>query len=260
MKKIKTLFQSKKLYSIIIALDIIALIIVFSLVLYKKTQNNQDEKKDNAVVENNTTAKEVEFIDSELEKAIKKSLGKKKLYENDLKNVRKITIKNNKKIKDFSELVKFEKLKELTITNCNMTDISILEQIPNLQIVNLSGNKIVEISGKMNLKTVKELNISNNKIKNLDFLTSFPNLTKLNISTNNLSEVYGISVCENLQYVNFLNNSIKDGEELIKLKKLHTIYIDEEFDRTQLDFLEGNFRNADVQTKKYLLGKQYDLN
>ena len=53
-----------------------------------------------------------------------------------------------------------------------------------------------------------------------------------------------------------------NGYQLV-LENLHnfnTIYLDNDFDRSQIDFMIGNFKNGDEKTKQYLLDKQYNLN
>ena len=96
-------------------------------------------------------------------------------------------------------------------------------------------------------------------MNNLDVLASCPNLSKLIISYNQYENLNGIEACENLQYLDIRGTFIQDVSCLSELQQFNTIYVDDEFDRTQLDFMISNFRNGDLLTKKYLLEKQYNL-
>lgn len=237
MKILNKLFQSKKSYAIL-ALVFLALVIVFILLIRGKNPVIENEQS-NPPKEVAVVSKEVKFKDKELGNVIKKYLGKQRIYENDLKTVTRLAIRNTEKIKDFSELKRFENLQELTITRCSIDDIPMKADIK--------------------FENVEVLTVSNNQLTNLEILKRFPNLTRLNVSTNKITDISAIGLCKDLEYVNLLNNMVENEECIKALGKLHTIYVDDDFDRTQLKFMVGKFRNADVLTKKYLLEQQYDL-
>ena len=57
--------------------------------------------------------------------------------------------------------------------DCNLSDISFLEQTPILEKLDLSYNNIEDISILKKLKQIKSLDLSHNKIKNIDVLSDF---------------------------------------------------------------------------------------
>lgn len=312
----------------------------------------------------------VEFASVELEKEMQELFGKNVIYEQDLKNLKKLEIIGNDNLDDISDLEKCENLVELSIIQCDISDIGVLGKMEKLKVVKLDGNNIKNLAGIEKVDTLEELSLSTNKISslgeitqlknlkkltvannnlsvldeeilylknlkylnvsqnrlvnidvlrdleyleelyvnenmlsetpNLDgmkqleilglaknafvelnsmgqleglmeldvstnylsslsFLEGVPNLVKLNISYNQFKELQGITVCPKLQYLALYGTSIENVEVLQKLESFNTIYVDDDFDRTQLDFMIGNFRNGDLLTKEYLLNKQYDL-
>ena len=62
-----------------------------------------------------------------------------------------------------------------------------------------------------------------------------------------------------LESLDIRYTNITDVMMLQILPNFNTIYVNDNFDHGKLDFMIGNFRNADKVTKDYLLEKQYDL-
>lgn len=221
-------------------------------------EHSSDEAEVNSTVYRNE--KTVDFSDKALEKAIKKDLNQKKIYESDLKNVTSLSIHDNTKIKDWSELEKFQNLEELSVTECGISDISFIENLTNLVKVNFSDNKIKFIEPIKSPETLRNLILSNNRITELSFLEDFPQIQLLSVSGNKIEDIAGVEYCENLLYLDLRYNKIADVKGIDSLESLHTLYLDEEVEREgSIDFLIGNFRNGDVTTKQYLLKEQYDL-
>ena len=150
-------------------------------------------------------------------------------------------------------------LTELYAGSNKLTQTPNLDGMEQLQILSLTNNAFENLGNIGTLFALQELDISRNYLNNLDVLASCPNLSKLIISYNQYESLNGIEVCENLQYLDIRGTFIQDVSCLSELKQFNTIYVDDEFDRTQLDFMISNFRNGDLLTKKYLLEKQYNL-
>ena len=81
-----------------------------------------------------------------------------------------------------------------------------------------------------------------------------------NISYNEYSRLNGIEQCPDLEFLSMKGTKITDISVLENLHNFNTIYLDNDFDRSQIDFMIGNFKNGDEKTKQYLLDKQYNLN
>ena len=91
-------------------------------------------------------------------------------------------------------------------------------------------------------------------------MQSCPNLKKLNISYNEFLTLDGIEQCKELEFLSMKGTNISDIHILSEFENFNTIYLDDDFDRSQIDFMVGNFKNGDTKTKQYLLDKQYNLN
>ena len=123
-------------------------------------------------------------------------------------------IMNRANIKDQN----LESIKSLNLYGINLTDISLLNKFPSLEILSLSNNKIKDISVLSNLNNLKELYLSNNKIDDinqLEYLKNCQKLEKINLKGN--------PICNNQIYLEkinyFLPNLLFLDEKSIKSEK-----------------------------------------
>ena len=144
------------------------------------------------------------FCNEDFEKAIREAIN--------LADDKPITIEilNNEKKLDLSE-------KGLS----NISDISALANLTNLQTLNLSGNSISDIGALANLTNLTELNLSGNKIiSDISALGNLTNLQTLNLSNNNISDIGALASLTNLQTLYLSNNNISDISALGGLTNL----------------------------------------
>ena len=90
---------------------------------------------------------------------------------------------------------RIESIRNLNLWGSNIEDISIIEEMPSLEIVSLSVNKIRTLRPFANLQNLKELYLRQNLISNLNeikYLTDCPNLSILWLSQN--------PICDNPNY------------------------------------------------------------
>ncbi|MFL0249108.1 leucine-rich repeat domain-containing protein [Clostridium neuense] len=94
-------------------------------------------------------------------------------------------------------------ISNINLSKTNISDISHLSNLRNVNTVDLSGNKISNIYslGTLNLR---EANLSSNSITNVSSLGSDPGLIKLDLSNNNITD---LSPLNNLFYLDTLNLS-----------------------------------------------------
>ena len=113
-----------------------------------------------------------------------------------------------------------ESIKSLNLYGLNLTEISLLNKFPLLEILSLSNNQIKDLSVLKTLKNLKELYLSNNQINEfnqLENLKNNKNLEKLILKGN--------PVCNSEKYfekvINILPNlSILDEKEIKTEKNL----------------------------------------
>lgn len=131
----------------------------------------------------------------------------------------------------------------------------------SLQELDLTGNTISNTSAfkYSDLPMLQRLYIGNNMICDLSFLSGCPNLVELSVFGNNITSLVGVENCQGLESINIMYNNIYDVTPLKSLKHFNTIYVDDDFDRAKLEFLQGHLRNADKITKEYLIGNEYNL-
>ena len=147
------------------------------------------------------------FCNEDFEKAIREAIN--------LADDKPITIEilNNEKKLDLSE-------KGLS----NISDISALANLTNLQTLNLSGNKIIsDISALRNLTNLQTLYLSNNNISDISALGGLTNLTELDWSYNKNISIGALANLPNLQTLDLSGNGIISIGELGSLPNLQTL-------------------------------------
>jgi hypothetical protein len=118
---------------------------------------------------------------------------------------------------------RIESIRNLNLWGSNIEDISIIEEMPSLEVVSLSVNKIRTLRPFANLDNLRELYLRRNLISNLNeikYLTECQNLSVLWLSEN--------PICDNPNYRSVVICVLP------QLQKLDDITItDEERDRAQ---------------------------
>ncbi|MDW3193809.1 MAG: COR domain-containing protein [Cytophagales bacterium] len=87
------------------------------------------------------------------------------------------------------DLSRQKELEDLILGDNNIDDISFLDQLNKIEVLNLSNNQITDISPLKNLKGLVELNLSYNKIVNIDHVNSLTRLEYLNLASNEIRDL-----------------------------------------------------------------------
>ena len=131
----------------------------------------------------------------------------------------------------------------------DITEISGLDELSDLVLLNLYENKITEISGLSNLKNLISLSISDNNITEIKGLENLINLKNLNLERNQISEIKGLENLENLNHLSLSNNNITELKGLENLSNLNNFYL---FSNPIFDWIRediGSFRLAQTAVK-----------
>ena len=140
---------------------------------------------------------------------------------------------------------RFVSIKNLNLWGSNIDDVSILQELPNLEIVSLSVNHIRSLKPFSNLSNLRELYLRKNLISDLNeikYLANCENLRTLWLSEN--------PICENPNYRNIVISILP---QLVKLDE--TLISDEE--REELDnVISSNHNN--VQNNNLDYEKEFD--
>ena len=129
---------------------------------------------------------------------------------------------------------RLESIRKLNLWGSNLEDVSIISEMPSLEIVSLSVNKIRSLKPFANLQNLKELYLRQNNISNLNeikHLTECDNLTKLWLKENpicNNPNYRDVIICVLPQVQNLDDIEITDQERERAEKKLSGNYEEEE--------------------------------
>lgn len=163
-------------------------------------------------------------------------------------NLTKLAISNVDEIGDFSSISNFSKLynleitdggldkipeeiyklnntlRNLTIKNNKLEDITNISNLSNLIDLNISGNKITDITPICNLTNIKTLYISNNKITDISCLSNLK-LINFYAEDNEISDISALNGMT-ISYLSLKNNNIKDisNINMDKMKELDLSY------------------------------------
>ena len=185
-----------------------------------------------------------------------------------------------------SEIQKLSNMTKLNLTSNKISDVSIFSNMPNLAILYLGSNNIVDVAPLENMDALEEYNLQRNDISVLTDLGEMPKLNRLTLSNNLISDLSfmkaypwvgylsidgnpGISTLESLREstglmaINITGTQVQDLSPLENLSKNHAfcaIYLDDNFDRSKIDFMieNGKFRTGDELTREYVISKKYN--
>ena len=196
-----------------------------------------------------------------------------------LKNLTELNLSGNSIIGVTSDITKLTNLKSLNLSRNRITDNSVFSGMPQLNILNLTSNRIMvakpltgmdqlyEYSLESNslttigdlgdLPVLEKLSVASNCLTDINFASKYPWLLELTISLNNISSLEPLKNNTELQVLKMQYTDIKDVSILEKLPQFNSIFLDPEFDRSKIRFLQGRFRNGDLLTKQYLLNEKY---
>ncbi|BFU19841.1 leucine rich repeat and phosphatase domain containing protein [Entamoeba histolytica HM-1:IMSS-B] len=145
-------------------------------------------------------------------------------------------ITNTNMLKQLVKYIKAQKflgsdVKSLIYQDNGLTDICAFNLFSNLQVIDLSNNKIESIPKNLTtIQQLKSLNLAQNRINSgMEVLSKLPLLTFLDLSNNNIKEFdFGnISQLTSLEVLKLTNNEIHtfDYGSLKPLKSLKEFYI-----------------------------------
>lgn len=173
--------------------------------------------------------KDIEF-EADVRIAINKPTGD--IYQTDVENITTLFLSEHKGISDLTGIEYFKNLSNFRFKNNDISDLSLLNAISTLRVINGYNNKIVNLDGlqsSQNLSTIdlrnNEINdisvlnnrtyfnklwLSNNKIVDLEPLKNLQNVNQLALSSNNISDISHLSNITNIEQLFLSNNNITD--------------------------------------------------
>lgn len=128
---------------------------------------------------------------------------------------------------DIENLKYFTNLKNLQLAdNSNLTDISVLSNLTQLEELWIQNTGISDISPLSGCKNLKALGIKYTKVKDLSVLSGFTKLEKFIATDCNISDISPVANCPQMREIWLSNNSITDFSPLVRLNNLETVGLD----------------------------------
>ncbi len=191
----------------------------------------------------------IEFVDSEMEKLIAEFLEVEvgEIYKEHMELIEKLVIFGDSLwdglssnvhysvfstqggIKTLDDLAYCTNLTELYIGNNQISDISALENLSKLKIINLMTNQISDLTPLSNLQNLHTLILDHNMVSDASPLLSLDNLISLNLGSNNnysFADLDSISQMTNLQELTIYHNNISDLTPFSSLVELEMLDVD----------------------------------
>ena len=133
---------------------------------------------------------------------------------------------NDRLVSKIPSLKGLKTLKRLEINGCNITDLSPLVELTQLQWLTLVNNLISDVSPLRNLKSLEHLNLDANVISDVSPLAQLTRLKVLYLENNVISDVSPLAGFKNLDRLDLRNNAISDFSPLDRLPEKTFVRMD----------------------------------
>ncbi len=122
------------------------------------------------------------------------------------------------KLDDLSPLEPLTQLRQLVVSNNQLTDLSPLESLT--QLLRVFNNQLTDLSPLEPLTQLRELYVSYNQLTDLSPLEPLTQLRKLDVSYNQLTDLSPLEPLTQLRELRVFNNQLTDLSPLQSLKQL----------------------------------------
>ena len=115
-------------------------------------------------------------------------------------------------------------LKKLIINSNQISDLSIIASLTNLQQLWCASNQISDLSPIVSLTNLQKLDCDSNQISDLSPITTLTNLQEFLCNSNQISDLSPIATLTNLQILLCNSNQISDLSPITTLTNLQKLY------------------------------------
>ncbi|MBU0898502.1 MAG: hypothetical protein KJ613_01665 [Nanoarchaeota archaeon] len=168
----------------------------------------------------------VNFLDSNLEQAIRDAIGKPSgdIVKNDLTGLTVLSAEGLN-ITNLEGLQYCTDLKNLYMNVNNVVDISPLENLNNLLFIALGDNRISNLSSLSGLAGLKELYLHGNQIVDISPLENLVNLTRLQLMSNQIVDITALQNLHSLVFLDLQDNKVENIYSLQFLPMLNVVML-----------------------------------
>ena len=142
---------------------------------------------------------------------------------------------SNNKISRIEGLDKLPELQSLDLSLNRLTQIEGLEQLTNIQSLALCFNQLTRIEGLEQLTKLQSLKLWYNRLTRIEGLEQLPKLQLLDLWHNRLTRIEGLEQLHELRFLILSDNQLTSIEGLEKLTKLFSL----DLSSNQLTSIEG---------------------
>jgi Leucine-rich repeat (LRR) protein len=188
------------------------------------------------------------FKDKTVESYIRKELKKEQesIKKKDLLKINKLYI-SEEKINSIDDLAYCKNLKELSLFDCQITDISAISSLTKMESLNLCYNHIEKLDAVKKMYNLKELYIygclindfsgianlvklenivaDHNTCENTSAFKKLVNLENLSLVSNNISKIDSLKGLKKLTNLDLAGNQIKDINAIKAMTNLETLVL-----------------------------------
>ena len=111
-------------------------------------------------------------------------------------------------------------LKSLSISRMDISNISAIGKLNDLEHLSLYGNMLVDIAPLASLTKLKSLSINNTSIRDISVLSGMTNLEDLLLRSNPITDIHPLSTLKGLKKLDLYNNGLKDISPIPGLNNL----------------------------------------
>jgi len=131
---------------------------------------------------------------------------------------------SDKKLKSIPhQLSNFTNLEILNLSQNKIKKIENLNIFSKLEELDISYNDIKKIEGLIELKNLKWLNLNNNQIKRIEGIKNLKKLEELDLSNNQINKIESLSECKKLKFLDLSSNHIERIENIEELNQLQVL-------------------------------------
>ena len=183
----------------------------------------------------------------------------------DLLNVESVAFINHRSI-DYSLLQKNKSIKNLIFQHSDISDISFVKYLSNLEILSLEGSQVTDLSPLKNLQKLKVLYVNDTKVSDISALSNIESLEVLDVSETLVEDISPLKSLKNLHSLRVFFSEISDFSP-IDGKKYYKLFIDEgQLKRVEERFTtvsptvlyEQEYKDRDLRGRGYIRGFRFD--
>ena len=164
----------------------------------------------------------VTFPDKNLETVLREALGKpldEEILSTELTQLRNLSVRN-KNVYDLTGLEYCVNLTSLDLCGNQISDISPLSSLTKLYTLAITENPVSDISPLSTLNNLTALDLASDQISDISSLISLSNLTILCLQGNEISDISVLSYLTNLVDLRLTQNHVDDISPLVENTRL----------------------------------------